>query len=68
MTDHPYDDPTLTPLQFLRAVYSDPSVHMHHRMRAAEVAAPYLTRPMFQEREPWPGEHHVTIVIGGPRT
>lgn len=66
MTDHPYDNPDLSPLAFLQAVYSDPSVNMYHRMRAAEVAAPYMqSRPVFQEREAWPGEHLITIVIGG---
>ena len=66
MPDHKYDDPTLSPLAFLQAVYCDATVPMYLRMRAAEVAAPYLqSRPVFQEHEPWPGQHYTTIVITG---
>jgi hypothetical protein len=64
--DHRYNDPTLSPLAFLRAVYSDPSVPMLHRMRAAEVAALYESRPVFLPREPsLPGEVRVVIRIEG---
>jgi hypothetical protein len=63
--DHRYNDPTLSPLAFLKAVYSDSSVPMFLRMMAAERAAPYEHCPAFVEREPWPGEHRITIVIQG---
>jgi hypothetical protein len=65
MADHRYNDPSLTPLQFLRAVYSDPTVSMYLRTKAAEAAAPYESRPVFQEREHWPGEPAITITIQG---
>jgi hypothetical protein len=63
--DHRYNDNSLSPLAFLRAVYSDPTVPMHHRMRAAEVAAPYDDwQNHFNEREPsLPGEHRIVIRI-----
>jgi hypothetical protein len=63
--DRKYNEPKLSPLAFLRAVYSDASVPMIHRMRAAEVAALYDSTPMFLEREPWPGEHRIRIIIQG---
>jgi hypothetical protein len=63
--DHRYNDPSLSPLSFLQAVYSDPSVSMFLRMKAAEVAAPYLTKPVFVQHEPWPGQPMITIRIEG---
>ena len=63
--EHRYNDPNLTPLAFLQAVFNDSSVPMHLRMLAAERAAPYDHQPMFIERELWPGEHRITIVIQG---
>jgi hypothetical protein len=63
--DHRYNNPGLSPLQFLQAVYRDSSVPMYLRMLAAERAAPYEHRPTFVERDPWPGEHRVIIKIEG---
>ena len=66
MTDHPYDNPDLLPLAVPAGGLQRPECEHDHRMRAAEVAAPYMqSRPVFQEREAWPGEHLITIVIGG---
>jgi hypothetical protein len=65
MNDHPYDNPSLSPLQFLHAVMHDPTVPMYFRTRAAEIAAPYVPCTVFQEREPWPGERTITIRIEG---
>jgi hypothetical protein len=65
MDDHRYNDVSLTPLQFLQAVYSDPSVSMFLRMKAAEAAGPYLCKPVFVQREPYPGEYQVIIHITG---
>jgi hypothetical protein len=59
MADHKYNDPTLSPLAFLRAVYNDPSVPLHHRMHAAQVAAPYEpSRPVIHDHGPT-----ITIII-----
>jgi hypothetical protein len=65
MADRPYNDPTLSPLDFLLAVMHDPTVPLIHRTSAATAAAPYRndSRPYFREREPWPGEHWITIHI-----
>jgi hypothetical protein len=42
MADHAYDDPNILALEFLLAVMHDPSVALDDRLRAAEVAAPYV--------------------------
>lgn len=65
MPDHKYNDPALTPLQFLKAVYSDPTVPMFLRIRAADMASPYEATCDFQVREPWPGERTIVIRING---
>jgi hypothetical protein len=62
---HAYNAPGLCPLQFLQAVYRDPSVPMSLRMQAAEAAAPYVAAPQgirWEDRDPM---DRVTIVVGG---
>jgi hypothetical protein len=57
---HPYNDPSLGPLAFLRAVMHDPSASLHHRMRAADILMSIGQGHIGVEREP-----EVTIHIGG---
>jgi hypothetical protein len=62
---HAYNAPGLCPLQFLQAVYHDPTVPMSLRMQAAEAAAPYVAAPQglrWEHRDPM---DRVTIVIEG---
>jgi hypothetical protein len=59
---HAYDDPDLSPIEFLQAVYRDPSLPMSIRIDAARGLLPYM--------EPRPAripsaEVGCTIVIGG---
>jgi hypothetical protein len=61
---HAYDDPSLSPIEFLQAVYHDPSLPMSIRIDAARGLLPYT--------EPRPASApslHIgcTIVIGGLR-
>jgi hypothetical protein len=66
MSDHLYDNPALTPLEFLRAVYHDKSVDIGLRMKAAEAAMPYVALappgPRFEDLGP---EDRLTIRIMG---
>jgi hypothetical protein len=55
MSDHEYDDPNLTPLQFLLAVMHDHSVDINDRIKAAEYACPYVpqhTGPRWEDLDP----------------
>jgi hypothetical protein len=61
--DHAYDDPSLSPLQFLLAVMHDPTADMADRIKAAETAVPYVphyTGPKWEDLAP---EDRVTIVV-----
>jgi hypothetical protein len=65
--DHKYDDPDLTPLQFLKAVYRDKTVPMSMRIEAAKVAYPYVysptpPSPRFEDLDP---QDQFTVHIGG---
>ena len=60
MTKHLYDDPTLTPRQFLEAVMHDPSVEMHLRNRAAD----YILR--IWGNEPPAYTVRISSIRGGP--
>lgn len=58
--DHRYNDPHISPLDFLKAVYTDTSVPMFLRLRAAQAAMPYeAVTPFVYE----PGEYRATIII-----
>lgn len=62
---HAYNHPGLSPLQFLQAVYTDPTVDISHRVLAAYYALLYTTHPQglrWEDRDPM---DRVTIVIGG---
>jgi hypothetical protein len=60
---HLYDDPDLSPLEFLQCVYRDPSLPMSYRMEAAKAALPYT--------DPFPSKvqgyvsYHCRIILGG---
>ena len=58
---HAYDDPDLSPIEFLHAVYRDRSLPMSTRIDAARALLPYT------EREPRPVNSvpRCKIVIGG---
>jgi hypothetical protein len=60
MTNGPYDAAT----QWLLDRMHDPKVSMYHRTEIAKFLM-QLLGPAFKEREPWPGEARITIVIGG---
>jgi hypothetical protein len=55
-----YDEAT----QWLIDRMHDPKVSMYHRTEIAKFLM-QLLGPAFREREPWPGEARITIVIGG---
>jgi hypothetical protein len=67
--DHAYNDPSLSPLQFLLAVLHDPTVDMDDRIKAAEAAFPYVsTNPHQASVQRWEDldpMDRVKIVIGG---
>ncbi len=50
--DHIYNNPSLGPIQFLRAVVHDPNTSLHHRMRAAELLMGLGVGHIGVEREP----------------
>jgi hypothetical protein len=50
--------------QWLADRMHDPKVSMYHRTEIAKFLM-QLLGPAFREREPWPGEARITIVIGG---
>jgi hypothetical protein len=62
LATHPYNDPSLGPLEFLRCVYRDPLLPMSIRIDAARGLLPYTEpRPASS-----PSSHiGCTIVIGG---
>jgi len=65
--DHRYNNPDLSPLDFLLAVMHDVTVPLHHRMAAADAAMPY--QPTYPKLIP-PGaryadEVHYVYRIGG---
>jgi hypothetical protein len=63
-----YDAPDLTAVGFLYAIMRDPSVPIRQRVAAASKLLPLTAHeqgPRFVEREPWPGEQRITIIIEG---
>src|SRR5215472_3429175 len=59
---HPYDDPDLSPIEFLQAVYRDRTLPMSIRIDAARGLLPY-TEP--RPASVPPSHIGCTIVIGG---
>ena len=57
---HAYNDPDITPLEFLLACMRDPDLPLTLRMKAAEYAAPYCEARPAPVREP-----ALTIYING---
>ena len=49
-TPHAYDNPWLTPLQFLLAVMHDRNAALFHRIQAASYALPLTSPPMANTR------------------
>jgi hypothetical protein len=58
---HAYNDPSLTPVQFMKAVRDDTSVPLVTRLRAAELLLPYeeARKPTVMLR----GDKNVTVTI-----
>jgi hypothetical protein len=55
MANHAYNDPSLSPQEFLEALYRDPTVRLKHRIQAAS-----LLRQIYNASLP-----QVVIRIGG---
>jgi hypothetical protein len=55
MADHAYNDPNISPHDFLEAVYRDPTVKLKHRMQAANLLVQIYNASIPQ----------ITIRIGG---
>ena len=55
---HAYDDPDLSPLEFLLAVMRDPTVPLEERVATAKATLPYVYIPVPVSRE-----YEYTIVI-----
>jgi hypothetical protein len=62
-SNHAYDDPNLSALDFLLPVMHDPTAAMADRIKAAETAIPYVahyTGPKWEDLDPM---DRVTIVV-----